>query len=196
MMSVRTTAAVEPVGDVTAVLGEGPYWVPEDDCLLWVDIASSHLHRTYFPSQETLTDSLPAVSAAFPVVGGGILTVGGAALTLLFPAERGRQWSTRTIAVTPARDDLRYNSPTGSVSGMCIEPAQTRPAGSTPASLNRRSSRAGVTAIVLVDHWRPRSAGKSSVSAAPPTVRIPPPTTGKAADTAGSESVRVSCDGK
>ena len=83
MMTVRTAAAVEPVGNVTAVLGEGPYWVPEDDCLLWVDIESAHLHRTYFPSRETVTDSLGAVSAAFPVLGGGILTVGGAAMTLL-----------------------------------------------------------------------------------------------------------------
>ncbi len=49
------------------------------------------------------------MSAAFPVVGGGILTVGGAALTLLFPAERGSQWSTRIIAEVPARDDLRFN---------------------------------------------------------------------------------------
>ena len=45
----------EPVGDVTAVLGEGPYWVPEDDCLLWVDIHRGQLHRTYFPSSETVT---------------------------------------------------------------------------------------------------------------------------------------------
>jgi sugar lactone lactonase YvrE len=109
MMNVPAAAAIEPVGDVTAVLGEGPYWVPEDDCLLWVDIESAHLHRTYFPSQETVTDSLSAVSAAFPVVGGGILTIGGAALTLLFPAERGGQWSTRIIAEVPVRDDLRFN---------------------------------------------------------------------------------------
>jgi sugar lactone lactonase YvrE len=109
MMTVRAAAPIEPVGDVTAVLGEGPYWVPEDDCLLWVDIESAHLHRTYFPSQETVTDHLGAVSAAFPVVGGGILTVGGAALTLLFPAERGARWASRIIAEVPARDDLRFN---------------------------------------------------------------------------------------
>jgi sugar lactone lactonase YvrE len=109
MMSVRAAAAIEPVGNVTAALGEGPYWVPEDDCLLWVDIEGGHLHRTYFPSAETVTDSLSAVSAAFPAVGGGILTVGGAALTLLFPAERGSQWSTRVIAEVPARDGLRFN---------------------------------------------------------------------------------------
>ena len=48
---------VEPVGDVTAALGEGPYWVPEDDCLLWVDIDGARLHRTYFPAAETVTDS-------------------------------------------------------------------------------------------------------------------------------------------
>jgi sugar lactone lactonase YvrE len=109
MMSVRAAAAIEPVGNVTAALGEGPYWVPEDDCLLWVDIEGGRLHRTYFPSAETVTDSLSAVSAAFPAVGGGILTVGGATLTLLYPAERGSQWSTRIIAEVPARDDLRFN---------------------------------------------------------------------------------------
>ena len=38
VVSVREAAAIEPVGDVVAELGEGPYWVPEDDCLLWVDI--------------------------------------------------------------------------------------------------------------------------------------------------------------
>lgn len=133
MMSVRASSAVEPVGEVTAVLGEGPYWVPEDDCLLWVDIASSHLHRTYFPSRETVTDSLPAVSAAFPVVGGGILVVGGAELTLLFPAERGGQWSTRTIAVTPSRDDLRFNDagvdPAGRVWAGSMHIGETEPVG-------------------------------------------------------------------
>jgi sugar lactone lactonase YvrE len=100
---------VEPVGDVTAALGEGPYWVPEDDCLLWVDIEGARLHRTYFPSRETVTDSPGPVSAAFPAVGGGILIAGGAALTLLFPAERGGQWVARTIADVPARDGIRFN---------------------------------------------------------------------------------------
>jgi sugar lactone lactonase YvrE len=133
MMSVRAAAAIEPVGEVTAVLGEGPYWVPEDDCLLWVDIESAHLHRTYFPSEETVTDSLSAVSAAFPVVGGGILTVGGAALTLLFPAERGSQWSTRLIAEVPARDGLRFNDagvdPSGRVWAGSMHTAESEPLG-------------------------------------------------------------------
>jgi sugar lactone lactonase YvrE len=133
MMNVRAAAAIEPVGDVTAALGEGPYWVPEDDCLLWVDIESAHLHRTYFPSEETVTDSLSAVSAAFPVVGGGILTVGGAALTLLFPAERGGQWSRRTIAEVPSRDDLRFNDagvdPAGRVWAGSMHIPETEPVG-------------------------------------------------------------------
>src|SRR5580698_3625852 len=109
MMTVDVAAVVEPVGDVTAALGEGPYWVPEDDCLLWVDIEGARLHRTYFPAKETVTDSPGPVSAAFPAVGGGILIAGGAALTLLFPAERGGQWVARTIADTPARDGIRFN---------------------------------------------------------------------------------------
>src|ERR1700730_17995551 len=109
MMNVRVAAAIEPVGDVTAALGEGPYWVPEDDCLLWVDIEGARLHRTYFPARETVTDSPGPVSAAFPAVGGGILIAGGAALTLLFPAERGGQWIARTITGAPARYGIRFN---------------------------------------------------------------------------------------
>jgi sugar lactone lactonase YvrE len=106
---VRAAAVVEPVGDVTAVLGEGPYWVPEDDCLLWVDIHRGRLHRTYFPSCETLTTDLGAVSAAFPAVGGGILTAGGTRLVLHLPAERGEQWTARIIAEVPAREGVRFN---------------------------------------------------------------------------------------
>src|SRR5580700_8679568 len=109
MMSVRAAAAIEPVGDVTAVLGEGPYWVPEDDCLLWVDIQRGHLHRTYFPSGETATEQFGAVSAAFPAVGGGILTAGGNQLAVHLPAERGGQWTTRVIAEVPARAGIRFN---------------------------------------------------------------------------------------
>jgi sugar lactone lactonase YvrE len=108
-MGMRTGAVAEPVGDVTAVLGEGPYWVPEDDCLLWVDIDRGRLHRTYFPLGETVVMDLGAVSAAFPAVGGGILTAGGSRLTLHLPAERGGQWTTRVIAEIPARQGVRFN---------------------------------------------------------------------------------------
>jgi len=116
---VRTAADAEPVGDVTAVLGEAPYWVPEDDCLLWADIHRGRLHRTYFPLGETLSMDLGAVSAAFPAVGGGILTAGGSSLALRLPAERGEQWTTRIIADIPAREGVRFNDagvdPTGRV---------------------------------------------------------------------------------
>jgi sugar lactone lactonase YvrE len=109
MVGVRTGVVVEAVGDATAVLGEGPYWVPEDDCLLWVDIHRGQLHRTYFPAGETVTMDLGAVSAAFPAVGGGILTVGGSKLTLYLPAERGERWTMRVIADVPAREGIRFN---------------------------------------------------------------------------------------
>ena len=133
MMTVDTAAVVEPVGDVTAALGEGPYWVPEDDCLLWVDIEGARLHRTYFPARETVTDSPGPVSAAFPAVGGGILIAGGAALTLLFPAERGGQWVARTIADTPARDGIRFNDagvdPAGRVWAGSMHMTEAEPVG-------------------------------------------------------------------
>jgi sugar lactone lactonase YvrE len=133
MMTVNVAAVVEPVGDVTAALGEGPYWVPEDDCLLWVDIEGARLHRTYFPSAETVTDSPGPVSAAFPAVGGGILIAGGAALTLLFPAERGGHWVARTIADAPARDGIRFNDagvdPAGRVWAGSMHTTEAEPLG-------------------------------------------------------------------
>jgi sugar lactone lactonase YvrE len=133
LTGVRTAAVVEPVGDVTAVLGEGPYWVPEDDCLLWVDIHRGQLHRTYFPSGETVTLDLGEVSAAFPATAGGILTAGGSKLALHLPAERGEQWSTRVIAEVPAREGVRFNDagvdPAGRVWVGSMHTGETEPIG-------------------------------------------------------------------
>jgi sugar lactone lactonase YvrE len=133
LTGVRTAAVAEPVGDVTAVLGEGPYWVPEDDCLLWVDIHRGQLHRTYFPSGETVTLDLGAASAAFPAIGGGILTAGGSKLALHLPAERGGQWSTRVIAEVPAREGVRFNDagvdPAGRVWVGSMHMDETEPIG-------------------------------------------------------------------
>jgi sugar lactone lactonase YvrE len=98
----------EPVGDVTAVLGEGPYWRPEDDALLWVDIPRAQLHMTRVQFGETITIELDEVSAAFPAVGGGILTAGGHRLTLR-AARPGEGWAGRTIAEAPATDGVRFN---------------------------------------------------------------------------------------
>ncbi|HEX3715961.1 MAG TPA: SMP-30/gluconolactonase/LRE family protein [Trebonia sp.] len=131
MTAVRTAVKVEPVGNEKAVLGEGPYWVPEDDCLLWVDIDRGQLHRTYLPSGSTDTLSLDAASAAFPAVGGGLLTAGGSKLALHLPAERGEQWVTRVIAEVPVRDGLRFNDagvdPAGRVWVGSMHTAESEP---------------------------------------------------------------------
>jgi sugar lactone lactonase YvrE len=133
LTGVRAAAVAEPVGDVTALLGEGPYWVPEDDCLLWVDISRGQLHRTYFPSGETVTLDLDAASAAFPATAGGILTAGGSKLALHLPAERGEQWSTRVIAEVPAREGVRFNDagvdPAGRVWVGSMHTGETEPVG-------------------------------------------------------------------
>jgi sugar lactone lactonase YvrE len=99
---------VEPVGDVAAVLGEGPYWRPEDDALLWVDVVRGHLHMTRVQLGETITIELDTVSAAFPAVGGGIVTAGGHRL-MLRATRPGEGWAGRTIAEAPARDGVRFN---------------------------------------------------------------------------------------
>jgi sugar lactone lactonase YvrE len=130
---VRTAAVAEPVGDIKAVLGEGPYWVPEDDCLLWVDIHGGQLHRTYFPSGETVSLDLGAASAAFPAMAGGILTAGGSKLALHLPAERGEQWTTRVIAEVPAREGVRFNDagvdPAGRVWVGSMDTSESQPIG-------------------------------------------------------------------
>lgn len=133
MADVRTETVAEPVGDVTAVLGEGPYWVPEDDCLLWVDIHRGQLHRTYFPSGETATMDLDAISAAFPALAGGILTAGGSRLALHLPAERGGQWTTRVVAEVPSPAGVRFNDaavdPAGRVWVGSMHVDETEPLG-------------------------------------------------------------------
>jgi sugar lactone lactonase YvrE len=148
LTGVRAAAVAEPVGDVTAVLGEGPYWVPEDDCLLWVDISRGQLHRTYFPSGETVTLDLGAASAAFPALAGGILTAGGSKLALHLPAERGEQWSTRVIAEVPAREGVRFNDagvdPAGRVWVGSMHMGETEPIGQL-----LRLDHGGVLTVVL-----------------------------------------------
>ena len=98
----------EPVGDVAAVLGEGPYWRPEDEALLWVDVARGLLHMTRVQLGETITIELDTVSAAFPAVGGGLVTVGGHRL-MLRATRPGEGWAGRIIAEAPARDGVRFN---------------------------------------------------------------------------------------
>ena len=98
----------EPVGDVTAVLGEGPYWRPEDEALLWVDVVRGHLHMTRVQLGETVTIELDTVSAAFPAVGGGLVTAGGHRL-MLRATRPGEGWGGRIIAEAPVRDGVRFN---------------------------------------------------------------------------------------
>jgi sugar lactone lactonase YvrE len=98
----------EPVGDVAAVLGEGPYWRPEDEALLWVDAARGLLHMTRVQLGETITIELDTVSAAFPAVGGGLVTAGGHRL-MLRAIRPGEGWAGRIIAEAPARDGVRFN---------------------------------------------------------------------------------------
>jgi sugar lactone lactonase YvrE len=127
-------AVAEPVGDVTAELGEGPYWVPDASFLLWVDIRRGLLHRTYFPSGETVTDDLGEVSAAFPALDGGILTIGGSRLTLRELADSpGAGSTTRIVAEIPARDGVRFNDaavdPAGRVWAGSMHTGETDPIG-------------------------------------------------------------------
>ena len=107
-MGVRDRVAAEPVGDVRAVLGEGPYWRPDDETLLWVDIEQGLLHSTKVQSGETTSAEVGEVSAVFPVLGGGIMTASGNKLVwhVGMPEKGG---AGRTVAGVPARAGGRFN---------------------------------------------------------------------------------------
>ena len=110
MTDVRGDIQVEPVGDVTAILGEGPYWVPAESVLLWVDPPRGLLHRTVIPSGATTTDDLGEVSAVFPVAGGGVLYAGG--LRLVHREQEGDdqdRYTERILATAPPRELTRFN---------------------------------------------------------------------------------------
>jgi sugar lactone lactonase YvrE len=132
MMEERRRAGAEPVGDVTALLGEGPYWRPDDDCLLWVDVHRGLLHITRVRPGETISVELGEVSAAFPALGGGILTAGGSRLTLR-ATRPGEGWAGRTIAEVPAREGIRFNDasvdPAGRVWVGSMHTGETEPLG-------------------------------------------------------------------
>ena len=134
MAGVRMAAVAEPVGDVTAALGKGPYWVPEASLLLWVDSRRGLLHRTCLPSGETVTDDLGEISAAFPALDGGILTVGGNRLTLrALAGASGEGGLARTVAEVRARDDIRFSDaavdPAGRVWVGSMHIGETEPLG-------------------------------------------------------------------
>jgi sugar lactone lactonase YvrE len=134
MIEVRTSVQAEPVSEAAAVLGEAPYWVPEDSALLWVDIPNGQLFRTEFPSGATQSMSLGAVSAAFPALGGGILTAGDNRLMLHTPpAAAGDTWVSRTVAEVPAREGIRFNDasvdPAGRIWVGSMHIAESEPLG-------------------------------------------------------------------
>jgi sugar lactone lactonase YvrE len=147
MMEVRTGEAAEPAGDVTAVLGEGPYWVPEESCLLWVDIPSGLLHRTAVGSGETVSSKVGAISAAFPALGGGTLIAGGHRLALFPDPAPGDGGSGRTIAEVPAREGVRFNDasvdPAGRVWVGSMHMGETHPVG-----VLYRLDRNGLTPVI------------------------------------------------
>ncbi|HWG00717.1 MAG TPA: SMP-30/gluconolactonase/LRE family protein [Trebonia sp.] len=129
MVDVRAGGA-EPVSDVRAMLGEGPYWVPEDDKLLWVDAEDGLLHSTDVVTGGTESTGLDAVTAVFPVLGGGLLTAGGNKLTRRFPGE-GRP--DEVVAEAPALPGVRFNDgavdPAGRVWVGSMHIGETEPLG-------------------------------------------------------------------
>jgi sugar lactone lactonase YvrE len=166
--NVRSDVVVTPVGDVLAVLGEGPYWVPTESALLWVDIAGGRLHRTEIPSGATTSAEIDMVSAAFPASDGGVLYASGNRVVLRQPAPGPATGlsgghTDRVVAVAPAHPTVRFNDgavdPAGRVWIGSMHEGETRPLGtlyrldpgpvpsSAPGSLSGSRYPAALTAV-------------------------------------------------
>jgi sugar lactone lactonase YvrE len=126
--------SVTPVGDVAAVLGEGPYWIPSESVLLWVDIPAGLLHQTQIPSGTTVSVELGEISAAFPAHGGGVLYAGGGRVVLRERADGlSGDYTERVVATAPPHPELRFNDgsvdPVGRVWVGSMHKGETDPLG-------------------------------------------------------------------
>ena len=130
MTGLRMEFAIEPVGDVSAILGEGPYWDDSQKILLWVDIPGGRLHRTDPATGKTVTRDIGVpVSAAFPVAGGGVLLARKNTLVL---REEGED-DERVIARTADAEGIRFNDasvdPRGRVWVGSMDTGEAAPSG-------------------------------------------------------------------
>jgi sugar lactone lactonase YvrE len=122
---------------VAAVIGEGPYWLPDDSCLLWVDIPGGLLHRTEFPSGETTSSEIDMVSAVFPAHGGGLVYAARHRVVLRQPvpgqAGLSGEYTELELAAAPAHPAVRFNDgsvdPAGRVWIGSMHTEETQPLG-------------------------------------------------------------------
>lgn len=113
MTGMTTDLAIEPVGEIVAKLGEGPYWDASSSALIWVDIPGGLLHRTDPVTGATETADIGApLSAALPVEGGGVLLARNSELIL-----RDAAGSQRVVASTADPNDIRFNDAAVDVRG-------------------------------------------------------------------------------
>jgi sugar lactone lactonase YvrE len=97
--------SIDTVCDVSADLGEGPYWDAESKTLLWVDIWAGLLHRTDTVTGDTQTTDVGApTSLVLPAAGGGVVLARNSELILL-DATGGE----RVIASTADPEGIRFN---------------------------------------------------------------------------------------
>lgn len=100
---------VEPVGDVVAGLGEGPWWDAATATLLWLDIPGGMLHRTDPVSGDTSSRDYGApLAMVVQAADGGLVLARGDELLVLPPGtDEPRPWTR-----FPARPNMRLNDGT------------------------------------------------------------------------------------
>lgn len=105
--------SIEPVGDVKADHGEGPYWDESAASLCWVDIPAGLLYRTEPDNGRTVATHVGApLAAVLPAQGGGMLVARGLELILL-----GADGQARVVAQAPGTAGCRFNDGSVDASG-------------------------------------------------------------------------------
>lgn len=70
-----STRDIRPVLDAPMLLGESPFWHPEEEALYWIDIAASQVHRFHPQSGTHRSWSLPSEPGCIARCAGGGLIV-------------------------------------------------------------------------------------------------------------------------
>jgi sugar lactone lactonase YvrE len=175
------------VGDTSAVLGEGPYWVPSESVLLWVDIVAGRLHRTRVPAGMTTSADLGQVTAVFPVQGGGLLYAGKYQMMLRQPAASPAPgqaatdlaavgYTERVVAAAPAHPTVRFNDgavdPSGRVWIGSMHEGETAPLGTLYRLDSASAGRPGSRYEAVLTPVAPRATVSNGLAWSPDGTRL------------------------
>ncbi len=133
------TLALRPLGPAVAMLGESPFWSPDENCVWWVDVTGRQILRTDAATGETMRWPTPQ-EIGFVARAGGRLVAGMERGLYGFNPASG---SFDLIAGTELAPGMRFND-------ACVDAAGRLWAG----TMRVANDRADGAIHILADDWR------------------------------------------